>query len=53
MGERSITRPSAERMAYERGAWSAFDRVLNHLNTLDEQRVDKGELYKAIMDMRP
>jgi len=40
-------------VAYQQGQWDAFDRILNYLNTLDEQRPDKGKLYKAIMEMKP
>jgi outer membrane murein-binding lipoprotein Lpp len=35
------------------GAWSAFNDVLNWINTLTEQHIDKKKLYAAVMDMRP
>lgn len=37
----------------ERGQWAAFDRVLAYLNTLEDKKVDKAEIYKAVMAMRP
>ena len=41
------------RTEHRAGQRAAFDHVLHYLNTLDEQRPDKGELYKAIIEMRP
>lgn len=38
---------------YRRGEWAGYDRVLNYLNTLDEQCPDKKRIYAAIMEMRP
>lgn len=37
----------------ERGAWFAFDCVLSWVNVQDRQQIDKAELYKAVMQMRP
>ena len=38
---------------YERGQWAGLNQVLNYLNTLDTKKVDKAELYAAVMEMRP
>lgn len=46
-------RAEAERRAFERGAWFAFDAVLGWINTLDAQVLDKGMFYRAVRDMRP
>lgn len=39
--------------AYRKGQWDAYDRVLNLLNTIDEDPVKKGTIYGKIMDLRP
>ena len=41
------------RAAMERGAWFAFDEVLGWINTQTEQVIDKKDLYRAVMNMRP
>ena len=35
------------------GEWTAFDKILYWVNTLAEQNIDKKEIYKAVMLMRP
>lgn len=35
------------------GQWDAYNRVLNFLNTLEDNLVDKKKIYKAVSDMRP
>jgi hypothetical protein len=42
-----------ELRAAERGAWFAFDAVLSWINTQPRQFIDKKELYRAVMQMRP
>lgn len=42
-----------EEYIYVLGQWSAFNRVLNHLNTYDEIMIDKTELYKIIFNTKP
>jgi hypothetical protein len=37
----------------ERGAWFAFDHVLGWINTQSSQMIDKKDLYRAVMQMRP
>jgi hypothetical protein len=37
----------------QRGAWFAFDEVLSWINSQDVQMINKKDLYKAVMDMRP
>lgn len=36
-----------------RGAWFAFDEVLGWINSQPTQLIDKKDLYKAVMLMRP
>lgn len=38
---------------YRRGQWAAYNEVLNWLNTLEEQKIDKKEIYKVVSAMRP
>jgi hypothetical protein len=33
--------------------WAAFDKVLAWINTQEEKMIAKGELYDAVMEMRP
>lgn len=44
---------SAERLAFEMGAFAAFDEVLQFLGTLPTENPDKGEIYSAVFAMRP
>ncbi|XAI95935.1 hypothetical protein [Microcystis phage Mwe-JY26] len=36
-----------------KGAWFAFDEVLSWINTQDKQFIDKSDLYKHVMQLRP
>ncbi|MDR3503038.1 MAG: hypothetical protein P4L79_10710 [Legionella sp.] len=38
---------------YIRGQWLSLNRILDYLNTLDEQVVNKKKLYHDIFDLRP
>jgi hypothetical protein len=38
---------------FERGQWRALNDVLGYLNTLEDKMVDKTEIYKAVMAMKP
>jgi hypothetical protein len=38
---------------YRKAQWKAFDRVLNWLNTQDDIFIDKTDLYKEVMKMKP
>lgn len=38
---------------WERGQWHAFDKVLALINTYDKKLVPKGDLYDAVMELRP
>lgn len=38
---------------FARGAWFAWDEVLGWINTQPEQMIDKKELYKQVMQLRP
>jgi hypothetical protein len=40
-------------IGYDSGAFAAFNHVLNYLNTIDSNTVDKTKIYKAVFDMRP
>jgi len=40
-------------VGYMKGQWTAFDKVLNIINTFDTVKVPKKDLYNAVMDMRP
>lgn len=33
--------------------WSAFDKVLHWINTQEEKMISKGDLYDAVIEMRP
>ena len=46
----------AERRAFERGEWQAFDKVLMYINSLDTNgtaKEFKKRMYHALMEMRP
>jgi hypothetical protein len=36
-----------------KGAWFAFDEVLGWINTQNEQFINKKDLYKYVMELRP
>jgi hypothetical protein len=36
-----------------RGAWFAFDEVLGWINTQNTQLINKKELYKYVLELRP
>ena len=38
---------------FNRGQWEAFNRILALLNTFDTNLIDKKDIYKKVMDMRP
>lgn len=38
---------------FMRGAWFAFDEVLLWINSQQTQTIDKKELYKHVMQLRP
>lgn len=38
---------------YEKGQWEFSEKFLAWLNTLDESRVSKSDLYKWAMEYRP
>lgn len=38
---------------FVRGAFFAFNEVLNWINTQTEQVIDKSKLYAGVMEMRP
>lgn len=42
-----------EQCAYVDGAWDALNKVLNYINTLDEQLINKKHLYHTVFDIRP
>ena len=42
-----------EEQAFDRGAWFAFDVILSWINTQTEQHINKADLYRAVMIMRP
>jgi hypothetical protein len=33
--------------------WNSFDKVLHWINTREEKMISKGDLYDAVMEMRP
>ena len=33
--------------------WSSFDKVLHWVNTQEDKMISKGDLYDAVMEMRP
>jgi len=33
--------------------WRAFNKVLHWINEQDQKMISKGDLYDAVMDMRP
>lgn len=35
------------------GAWFALDHILGWINTFDHQSIDKKELYKMVIELRP
>jgi hypothetical protein len=35
------------------GQWRAYNEILGHLNTLEENLVNKKEIYKYIINLRP
>jgi hypothetical protein len=39
--------------AYIKGQWEAFNKVLTWINEQDLKHMSKGDLYDAVMDMRP
>lgn len=39
--------------SYRRGQWAAFNRVLHWINEQEQRDIPKGDLYDAVMDMRP
>lgn len=45
--------PAEVEAAKALAAWSAFDDVLAWINTGTEQFIDKKDLYRAVMEMRP
>lgn len=40
-------------LEFQRGAWAAFNYVLNYLNTIQDKQVLKKTIYHAVHDMRP
>lgn len=38
---------------FVRGAWFAWDAVLGWINSQDRQVIDKAELYRHVMHLRP
>jgi hypothetical protein len=42
-----------EERAYASGQWDAYARIMNYLNTLDDNVIDKAEIYKHLIAMRP
>ena len=36
-----------------RGQWLSLNRILDLLNTFDDKVIDKTDLYKEIMKLRP
>ena len=38
---------------YAKGQWKAFHTVLHWINTQDVKHISKGDLYDAVMEMRP
>jgi hypothetical protein len=36
-----------------REQWNSFNKVLHWINTQDEKMISKGDLYDAVMEMRP
>ena len=37
----------------ERAQWQAFNKVLHWINAQETKSIDKGDLYDAVMEMRP
>ncbi|WP_422048076.1 hypothetical protein [Shimia sp.] len=35
------------------GQWNAFDKVLSWINTQEKKMISKGDLYDAVLEMRP
>lgn len=38
---------------FDRGVWFALNHILNLINTLESDTIDKKELYKTIFELRP
>jgi len=36
-----------------REQWNSFNKVLHWINAQDEKMISKGDLYDAVMEMRP
>lgn len=41
------------RIGLHSGRWRALNDVLAYLNTLETQTVNKADIYRAVMAMRP
>ena len=39
--------------AWMRGSWDAFEKILNWINTQDQKRISKGDLYNVVINFRP
>ena len=42
-----------ERKIFVSAQWKAFNRVLHWINEQDVKMIAKGDLYDAVMEMRP
>lgn len=42
-----------EDLDFVRGQWLSLNRILDYLNTLDVQVINKKDLYHYIFDLRP
>lgn len=43
----------SKKQAYCEGSWDTLTFLLNYLNTLEDKKIKKADLYKAVMKFRP
>ena len=51
--EEAATANDAEEAAFTKGAWFAFGEVLSWINTQATMTINKKDMYRAVMEMRP